>query len=428
MTTNLNRRQFLQSAGATGVLGMSQAALPSWMPRMAFRDQLNVSGNHDTLVCIFLRGGMDGLSAVVPYSEGGHYYDNRLTTAVAEPGSGEGSAIDIDGQFGFHPELAPLKDIMDEGDLAVVHATGLTDGTRSHFDAMQFMEYGVPGNKTIGTGWIGRHLQTTAERNDSPFRAIGIGLMAPTSLRGPISPLAIRSIADFHFKGRNDELKRLQRSLQMLYTTDAPADPQNLLGSQAKLVFDTLETVKGLNPNSYTAANGANYYEDEFHMGLKQIAQIIRADVGLEVACLDLGGWDTHEAQGTVGGEFGTLMSILGRGLQAFYTDLQDRMGNVTVVVMSEFGRTLVENGSGGTDHGHGNVMFLMGGRVRGGQVYAKWPGLEPEGLDAEGDLAITIDYRDVLTEVLTGRMDSHAIDKIFPGHVATQLGLVNSI
>ncbi|MFK7804405.1 MAG: DUF1501 domain-containing protein, partial [Anaerolineae bacterium] len=172
----------------------------------------------------------------------------------------------------------------------------------------------------------------------------------------------------------------------------------------------------------------ANYYEDEFHMGLKQIAQIVRADVGLEVACLDLGGWDTHEAQGTIGGEFGTLMSILGRGLQAFYTDMQDQMGNVTVVVMSEFGRTLVENGSGGTDHGHGNVMFLMGGGVRGGQVYAKWPGLAPEGLDAEGDLAITIDYRDVLTEVLTGRMDSHAIDQIFPGHVATQLGLVNSI
>lgn len=423
--TNLNRRQFLQSAGATGVLGLSNATLPSWMPRMAFRDQLKVTGNHDTLVCIFLRGGMDGLSAVVPYAEGRHYYDNRPTTAVAEPGSGEGSAIDIDGQFGLHPELAPLKEIMDQGDLAVVHATGLTDNTRSHFDAMQFMEYGIPGNKTIGTGWIGRHLQTTAERNNSPFRAIGLGMLSPTSLRGPISSLAIRSIADFHFKGRTDELKRLQRSLQLLYTTDAPADQ---LSSQAKLVFDTLATVKQLNPESYTAANGAKYYEDEFHMGLKQIAQIIRADVGLEVACLDLGGWDTHEAQGTIDGEFSNLMTILGGGLQAFYTDMQDRMGNVTVVVMSEFGRTLVENGSGGTDHGHGNVMFLMGGGVRGGQVYANWPGLAPEALDAEGDLAITIDYRDVLTEILTGRMNSYALEQIFPGHVATQLGLVETI
>ncbi len=422
---NLNRREFLQSAGATGVLGASSALFPGWMPRMAFRDQLNVSGNHDTLVCIFLRGGMDGLSAVVPYSEGEYYYDNRPTTAVAEPGSGVGSAIDIDGQFGFHPELAALKDIYDEGDLAIVHATGLTNNTRSHFDAMQFMEVGSPTDKTIGTGWIGRHLQATAERNNSPFRAIGLGLMAPASLRGPISPLAIRSIADFHFKGRNDELRRLQRSLQMLYTTDAPADP---LGSQAKLVFDTLETVKQLNPERYDVQHGAEYYEEEFHTGLKQIAQIIKADVGLEVACLDLGGWDTHEAQGTLDGEFNGLMNVLGRGLQAFYTDMQDRMGNVTVVVMSEFGRTLVENGSGGTDHGHGNVMFLMGGGVQGGRVVTDWPGLAPDGLDEEGDLAITIDYRDVLADVLTGRMDSHALDQIFPGHVATQLGLVNQI
>ncbi|MEM9775656.1 MAG: DUF1501 domain-containing protein [Chloroflexota bacterium] len=421
----MNRRQFLQSAGSAGVLGVSSSVLPQWMPRMAFRDQLNVSGDHDTLVCIFLRGGMDGLSAVVPYSEGGYYYDNRPTTSVAAPGSGVGSAIDIDGQFGFHPELAALKDIFDEGDLAVVHATGLTDSTRSHFDAMQFMEYGVPGDKTIGTGWIGRHLQTTAERNDSPFRAIGLGLMAPTSLRGPISPLAIQSIADFHFKGRRDELRRLQQSLQMLYSTDAPTDP---LGTQAKMVFDTLETVKSLNPDSYSVAHGADYYENEFHQGLKQIAQIAKADVGLEVACLDLGGWDTHEAQGTLDGEFNILMGILGRGLQAFYTDMQDHMGNVTVVVMSEFGRTLIENGSGGTDHGHGNVMFLMGGGVRGGQVYANWPGLAPEGLDTEGDLAITIDYRDVLTEILTGRMDSYAIDQIFPGHSATPLGLVNQL
>ena len=235
----------------------------------------------------------------------------------------------------------------------------------------------------------------------------------------------MRSIADFHFKGRPDELRRLQRSLQMLYTTDAPSDP---LGTQAKLVFDTLETVKQLNPDTYNVANGADYYEDEFHMGLKQIAQLIKADIGLEVACLDLGGWDTHEAQGTLDGEFNLLMGILGRGLQAFYTDMQDQMGNVTVVVMSEFGRTLVENGSGGTDHGHGNVMFLMGGGIQGGKVVTDWPTLAPDRLDDEGDLAITIDYRDVLAEVLTGRMDSHAINQIFPGHVATQYGLVNHL
>ena len=424
MDNNLNRREFLGAAGAIGLLGASKSLFPSWMPRMAFRDPEKmyasaVDGPKDVLVCIFLRGGMDGLSAVAPYSEGANYYDARPTLAVPEPA--KSASIDLDGQFALHPALASLHDIYTEGDLAIVHATGSTDESRSHFDAMHFMEAGTPGEKYVGTGWIGRHLQTAAWENDSPFRAIGMGAMIQESMRGPITPLSIRSIADFHFKGREDELVRLQQSLSALYTIDAPV---NALDQQASLVFDTIKTLEGLNAPDYRPSAGATYPGEEFGMGLRQVAQLIKADVGLEVACVDLGGWDTHEAQGTLDGEFNQLLGTLGQGLSALYTDLGDRMGNVSVVVMSEFGRRVGENGSQGTDHGHGNVIFLMGGGMNGGKVHTDWPTLAPAALD-DGDLAITIDYRNVLAEVVSKRLGNPALDQIFPKHVASPVGVV---
>ena len=420
MSFQLSRRDFLKSSAGLGVIGASKTLFPSWMPRLAFQAP-NQANPGDILVCIFLRGGIDGLNTVVPYSEGAYYYDQRPTLAVPEPGRGEGAAIDLDGQFGFHPTLAPLKEIYDEGDLAIVHATGSIDPTRSHFDAMQFMEYGIPGDKTIGTGWIGRHLQSAAWQNDSPFRAVGMGAIVPESLRGPVSPLSIQSIADFHFKGREDELVRLQQALTQLYTIDLPTDT---LSQQAGLVFETIETLQALDATHYQAAAGANYQEDEFGMGLQQVAQLIKAEVGLEIACLDIGGWDTHENQAAT---WGYLLNTLARGLNAFYADLGNRMKNISVVVMSEFGRRVDENGSQGTDHGHGSVMFLMGGGVHGGQVMTRWPTLRPEALD-ESDLAVTIDYRDVLAEVLNYRMMNPAIDQIFPNHAVTSLGLVQPL
>jgi uncharacterized protein (DUF1501 family) len=421
MDTILTRRDFLKGVGAAGAVGISRSLFPAWMPRLAFRAPNQAPG--DVLVCIFLRGGIDGLSAIVPFGEGADYYDARPTQAVAEPGSGPSAAIDLDGFFGMHPSFSPLVDLYRSGALAVVHATGSTDPTRSHFDAMQFMEYGTPGDKTIATGWIGRHLKSAAWQNDSPFRAVGMGAMLPTSLRGPVSSLSLRSIADFHLKGREGELRKAQDVLAQLYTIEAPTD---MLDSQAKLVFDTVDMLQSLNAGSYQPAAGAEYPADDFGfgMGLKQIAQLIKADVGLEVACVDLGGWDTHENQGTHGGVFANLLSILGRGLNAFYTDLADHMGGITVVTMSEFGRRVAENANAGTDHGHGNFMLLMGGGTRGGQVFARWPGLSPDALN-DGDLAITTDYRDVLAEVLTQRLKNPAVDQVFPNFTATPLGLV---
>ena len=417
----LDRRQLLQGAAAVGVIGASRAMAPGWMPRLAFRSpgMLANGGAGDVLVSIFLRGGMDGLSAVAPFGEGANYYDRRPTVAVPEPGRANG-ALDLDGFFGFHPALAPLKDLFDDKRVAVVHATGSVDPTRSHFDAMHFMELGTPGVKTTTTGWIGRHLQSVAWQNDSPFRAVGMGAILPESLRGGVAPLSIRSIADFHFKGREDELKKLQAQLAALYTINAPVD---LLSRQAGLVFETVATLNKLDLERYQPANGAGYPGDEFGEGLRQIAQLVKADLGLEVACLDLGGWDTHEQQGTLDGAFNGLLTTLARGLGAFYTDLDQHMGKVTVVVMSEFGRRVGENGSSGTDHGHGNVMLIMGGSIHGGKVYHRWPTLRPEKLD-DGDLAITTDYREVLTELLTRRLNNPALEQVFPGFSATPLGI----
>jgi uncharacterized protein (DUF1501 family) len=401
------------------------------MPRLVFRDpQAHTApgGSHavaqgagpgDVLVCIFLRGGMDGISAVVPFGEGSRYYALRPTLSVPEPGASFG-AIDLDGRFGLHPALAPLKELYDDKLFAAVHAAGSPDPSRSHFDAMHFMELGTPGAKTTTTGWIGRHLQSVAWQNDSPFRAIGMGAMAPESLRGPISPLSIRSIADFHFRGRENELRRLQESLAALYRIDAP---QGALDGQARLVFETIATLDKLDVGSYRPANGASYTADEFGLGLQQVAQLVKAEVGLEVACLDLGGWDTHEEQGTLDGVFNALLGTLARGLQAFCTDLADHMPGVTVVVMSEFGRRIAENASHGTDHGHGNVMFLLGGGINGGQVFSRWPGLAPEALD-DGDLAITTDYRDVLAEIVTRRLRNPALAEVFPGYNPAPLDL----
>lgn len=419
-TKPISRRTFLQGASTVGVIGASQSLFPSWMPKLAFRPNFAPKNPGDTLVVISLRGGMDGLSAVAPYGDGSHYYDARPTLAIPE-----NELLDLDGYFGLHPSMAALHDVFKEGDLAIVHASGLTDSTRSHFDAMRFMETAALGDRTVGTGWIGRHLQSASWQNDSPFRAVGMGSMVPTLLRGPVTPLAIKSITDFHFKGREDEATRLRQALGDLYTFGAPTD---VLNKQADLVWDTIDVLQQLNATEYSAASGVVYPDSEFGMGLKQIAQLIKGGVGLEVATIDFGGWDTHEEQGSLGGEFDFLISEFSQGLAAFYADMRDHMDSISLVAISEFGRTIDENGSQGTDHGHGNAMFLMGGGFKGGQVYGEWPTLAPHMRDDSDDLAITTDYRDVLAEIMSKRIGNSDIATIFPNHKATPLGLVNSL
>jgi uncharacterized protein (DUF1501 family) len=410
----LTRRNFLKLSGMSALAGVLYR--PSWMPRMAFRPATGGPAG-DILICIFLRGAMDGLNAVIPHAET-PYHDLRSTIRIPDPDQPNG-AIDLDGFFGLHPALEPLKEIYTEGDLAFVHASGSPDPSRSHFDAQDFMERGVPGNKTITTGWLARHLASVTTQNASPFRAVGMGNILQTSLHGPVSALALKSIAAFHLNGNEQEIARVQQTLQSLYMGDAWLDHE---GQQ---VFEAFDFLAEADPMQYQPQHGAAYDEGLFGKALMQIAQIIRADMGLEVTCIDLGGWDTHAEQGDVDGYMAQLLEELAAGLEAFYTDMQDDMYRITLVTMSEFGRRVKENASRGTDHGHGNVMFIMGGGVNGGRVYGDWPGLEEENLD-RGDLAITTDYRTVLSEIVQKRLLNPQLSQVFPDFQQTPfLGVV---
>lgn len=401
--SHLTRRGFLGALGA--------ATLPHWFPRMAFATPIDkvASGGTDTLICVFLRGGADGANVVVPFGDRG-YYALRPTLAIQEPGNGGRRSLDLDGFFGLHPALAPLKELYTDRVLAAVHAVGMPINNHSHFDAMDWMERGTPGEHRLLSGWIGRHLAAVDPNNTSPFRAIGFGDIVQSSLRGPVPATALASIADFHLQGFDEQASRFQSTLASMYSGSG------FLDVQARQTFDAVSRLAVANPEQYEPANGAEYPDSYFGSGLRQVAQIIKSDLGLEVACLDLGGWDTHEGQGNAVGPMADIMTDLGQGLHAFYTDLQERMGRITVLTMTEFGRRIEENASEGTDHGTASFMFLMGGSVNGGKVYGRWPGLAPGQLADPGDLAVTTDFRTVLSEVLARRMANDRLTEVFPG------------
>jgi uncharacterized protein (DUF1501 family) len=400
-----NRRSFLQALG-----GLS---LPAWFPRLAFSTAPGrLAAQRDVLVCIFQRGAADGLNSIVPVGDG-NYYGNRPTISIPQPGGGANAAIDLDGFFALHPALSPLKPLYDDKALAMVHAAGSPDPTHSHFQAMDYMERGTPGSQTISTGWINRHLQAltaAGDANASPFRAVGFGTLLQASLRGPVPATALQSIADFHLKGNASEAQAFQNSLALLYSDGTWLDAQGI---------ETLDAVKSLaaaNPLAYQPQNGAQYPDSTLGLALRQVAQLTRASLGLEVACIDVGGWDTHHSQGGATGQMAKLLGDLATGLAAFYTDMGDQMKRVLVVTMSEFGRRVLENASGGTDHGHGNSMLLLGGGVNGGKVYGTWPGLAPDQLATPGDLQVTTDFRTVLAEIVDKRLLDPSLDQVFPG------------
>ena len=398
LSSRTRTRYFRERIEGQGVVNVPRFRAP--MPRFAFA-QAGSGPARDVLICVFQRGGMDGLGAFIPFGDGANYYDVRPDLAVPEA-----AALDLGGGFGLHPSLAPFKALYDAGHLAVVRATGGIDPTRSHFDAMRFMEQGVPGDKSVPTGWLARHLLTAASQNTSPLRAVGFGTLVPASLRGSTNapPLALESIADFHLQGRDSELAALRAQIEALYNVNIDPPSGGLLDKQAKLVLETIDLLQTLDGSGYVPANGAVYPDDYFAFQLKQAAQLIKADVGLEVACIDIGGWDTHETQGTNGGYFSDLLAIFANSIGAFYTDLGGLMANVTVVTMSEFGRRVEQNASRGCDHGHGNVMFVMGGGVNGGQMFGEWPTLDPAALN-DGDVDIRTDQRHVLAELVDKRL-----------------------
>lgn len=416
--TEMTRRTFLQSALA----GLTFSVFPNWMPRLAFTPQ-NATPRGDVLVCLFLRGAADALNIVVPHGEP-EYYRNRPTIAVARPDDArvkaELRAQDLDGFFGLHPALSSLQEAWQAKQLAFVHACGAPDESRSHFQAMELMERGVETGSGPASGWLGRHLASLDTGNYSPLRAIGVGEHVPRMLQGTVPASALRSIADFHLQGDGLAVNAMQSALANLYANDSA------LGAIGGETMDTLALIEKLTAREYQPRRGVSYPESELGMGLKQVAALVNARVGLEVACLDVGGWDTHVAQGGGEGGMAELLRDVGDSLAAFYADMVDHTQQLSIVVLSEFGRRLQENGGLGTDHGHGSVMWLMGGNVQGGRVHGRWNGLQHEQLVGPGDLAVTTDYRDVLGEVLSKRLKNPNLAEVFPNFAVTMRGVVN--
>ncbi|WP_345305334.1 DUF1501 domain-containing protein [Candidatus Villigracilis saccharophilus] len=364
----------------------------------------------DTLVVVFLRGAADVLNMVVPHGEDA-YYQLRPSLGIPRPDDSsarkEDRAVDLDGFFGFHPTMRTLIEAWQSEHLAIIHACGAPDESRSHFKAMELMERGVQDERGPASGWIGRHLATLNTGNSSPLRAVGMGTRPQRSLSGSVPASALRSIADFHLGGDPRTLQQMRAALSTVYQDD-------VLGQDTLSIMDALQK---LNPANYQSPN---YPDTEFGMALKQTAMLIKADVGLEVSAIDLGGWDTHFAQGSASGLMPNLMKDLSDGLAAFHSEMANHMNHLTTVTMSEFGRRASENGSLGTDHGHGSMMMVLGGNVNGGKVYGQWPGLAEGQLIGPGDLAVTTDYRDVLSEILIERLNNPAVNEIFPDYQPT--------
>ena len=385
---------------------MLTQTLPTWLPRLSFAP-VNTAPRGDTLVVVFLRGAADVLNMVVPHGEEA-YYQLRPSLGIARPDDSrtkkEERTVDLDGFFGLHPNMSPLLEAWQSEQLAIIHACGAPDESRSHFKAMDLMERGVDDERGPASGWIGRHLATLNTGNASPLRAVGMGTRPQRSLSGSVPVSALRSIADFHLGGDQRALQQMRSALSTVYQDD-------IMGQETLSIMDTLQKLDVQNYQSPIT----NYPDTEFGLALKQTAMLIKAEVGLEVSAIDLGGWDTHFAQGSSTGIMPNLMKDLAEGLAAFHADMADHQNKLTTVTMSEFGRRAYENGSLGTDHGHGSMMMVLGGNVDGGKVHGMWPGLGEGQLIGPGDLAVTTDYRDVLSEVLSKRLNNPATSDVFP-------------
>jgi uncharacterized protein (DUF1501 family) len=402
-----SRRYFLKQGGI-GLVGLS--TMPAFLQR-AVASTPNTGKKQ--LVVLFQRGAADGLNIVVPFAEP-NYYRMRPTIAIPAPRRGaDDTVIDLDGFFGLHPGLAPLTALFQQNQLAIIHAAGSPDPTRSHFDAQDYMESGTPGVKATEDGWLDRAIGTVPEENASPFRAVAMGPNLPRMLQGSTGAIAIPDLRQFKVQPQSAAMANVaEGGFEAMYSQSVD---HALHGTGAE-TFEAIDLLRKIDTAKYQPENGAEYPKSAVGQRLQQIAVMIKANIGAEVLFLDCGGWDNHVNEGGAQGQLANLLKDLGQSLAAFHQDMGDRMGDVVVVTMSEFGRTAKENGNRGTDHGHANVMLVMGGDVKGGHVYGKWPGLNDHQLNEGRDLALTTDFRTVVGEILTKHLGVKDLTPVFPG------------
>ncbi len=405
----MDRRFFLHK-GALAIAGT--AAIPSFLVRSVMAEAS--ASSKRKLVVVFQRGAADGLNIVVPYREK-NYYAMRPSIAIPQD-----QVLDLDGFFGLHPSLASFKPLYDQGHLAIVHAAGSPDTTRSHFDAQDYMESGTPGVKSTQDGWLNRALQAedlrhrcagTCEQHTA-FRALALGSDVPRTLAGKIPAIALSNVNGFTVAGRGATQSPAANAFETMYAESG----DRIFHSAGDETFDAVKMLRAANPAKYTPGAGVNYPTSEFGNSMKQIAQLLKANLGVEAAFTNVNGWDTHQNQGGVNGQLANRLSDFSLSVAAFWRDMGDDNGNITLVTMSEFGRTAHENGTGGTDHGHANAMFVLGGNVKGGKVYGRWPGLDNEQLNEGRDLVLTTDYRNVLGEVVSQTLGASNMEVVFPG------------
>jgi uncharacterized protein (DUF1501 family) len=395
----ITRRIFLRN-GALAVVGT--AAVPSFLTRAAFG---STGTRNKRLVVIFQRGAADGLNIVIPHAEPS-YYSMRPSINIPRK-----EVIDLDGFFGLHPSLASFKPLWDQNHLAIVHAAGSPDPTRSHFDAQDYMESGTPGVKATEDGWLNRCVHGLPEPADkSAFRAIAMGTSLPRILSGPEPALAINDINSFGVgRGANSPVAN---TFEAMYAQSV----DTVLHGTGQETFEAVKMLKSADPQKYSPAPGANYSRGRFGDGLRQLAQLIKADLGVQIAFADIGGWDHHVNEGNTQGQLASVLRDFAQSLSAFWIDLGNLAEDTVVITMSEFGRTARENGNRGTDHGHANVMFVLGGPVKGGKVYGKWPGMDQSQLYEGRDLAVTTDFRQVLAEAVEQHLGNSSLGQVFPG------------
>jgi uncharacterized protein (DUF1501 family) len=404
----MNRRFFLHK-GSLAVAGTT--AIPSFLVRSVMAEAAGKPGQR--LVVVFQRGAADGLNIVVPYREK-NYYAMRPSIAIPQE-----QVLDLDGFFGLHPSLGAFKPLYEQGQMAIVHAAGSPDATRSHFDAQDYMESGTPGVKSTQDGWLNRALQAedahrrcaqTCEQQTA-FRALALGSEVPLTLSGKIPAIALSNVNGFTVAGRGAAPSPAASAFEAMYADSG----DRIFRAAGDETFDAVKMLRAANPAQYTPGAGVNYPASEFGNNMKQIAQLLKANLGVEAAFTDVSGWDTHQNQGGANGQLANRLSDFSASIAAFWRDMGDEAENVTLVTMSEFGRTARENGTGGTDHGHANAMFVLGGKVKGGKVYGRWPGLDNDQLNEGRDLVLTTDFRQVLGEVVSQTLGAQNLETVFP-------------